>query len=73
MTTLPSNPDELLDLIEDIIFVDLQDFSQLQLHDMARKRRLLDVETEAKLISADYLWHSWPLPPYVVDMFTQQQ
>lgn len=39
MTTLPSNPDELLDLIEDIIFVDLQDFSQLQLHDMARIAR----------------------------------
>lgn len=35
-TTLPSKPDEILDLVEDLIFVDLHTFTPLQLHDLAR-------------------------------------
>ncbi len=37
--TLPSKPDELLDLIEDILFVDLHGFTPLQLHDLSRMAR----------------------------------
>lgn len=39
MTTPPMTPDEILVLVEDLIFVNLQDFTQLQLNDLARMTR----------------------------------
>lgn len=34
--SLPSTPDEILDLVGDLIFVDLHTFTPLQLHDLSR-------------------------------------
>lgn len=38
-TTLPSTPDDILGLVEDLIFVDLHTFTPLQLHDLSRMAR----------------------------------
>ena len=37
--TIPTAPDEILNLIEDIIFVDLKNFTSIQLHDLTRMAR----------------------------------
>lgn len=39
MAMMPTTPDEILDLVEDILFVDLKTFTSIQLHDLARMAR----------------------------------
>ena len=38
-TPLPTTPDEVLDLVEDLIFAVLHTFTPLQLHDLSRMAR----------------------------------
>lgn len=39
MAMTPTTPDEILDLVEDLIFIDLKTFTSIQLHDLARMAR----------------------------------
>lgn len=37
--TIPKTPDDILDLVEDILFVDLKTFTSIQLHELTRMAR----------------------------------
>ncbi len=37
--TTPTSPEDILNLVEDVLFVDLKQFTPIQLHDLSRMAR----------------------------------